>query len=100
MAEKDKKARNSERRNGKAWSKSHNATPRVLSNEEQERKTHKDAERVSRTIQHVHGWSITMPTITWEWVERAMVSRWPDTKKVRMVDSVLAMERGKGTSSA
>ncbi len=84
---KTKGARNSDRKNGKAWGKNHGVlkAKRTPSPE-------KVARREARPQSH-GGPSITMPAITWDWMEQTMVSRWPNTRKVRVVEAFFAMKR-------
>lgn len=98
MATKAVKTRNPDRRSGKAWGKNHNAPARVLSPEAQARRAAKKAKR-AQVIRHERGLSITMPNITWEWATETMRSRWPNTRKVRVVDTYIAMTKG-NTDSA
>ncbi len=97
---KNVKSRNSDRRSGKAWGKDHTATTEVLTAEQEQNKKIKQIERKNRQIsRHAArvaakevGPSVTMPKISWEWATKMMVARWPNTRKVRTMNEVLANE--------
>jgi len=94
MAAKTKGTRNGERKNGKAWGKGHNAPVKALSVEAQERKAHKDAARARRApVSAKPGSNFTLFNVTWEWSMHTMAARWPNTRKVRALDTWIA--RGK-----
>lgn len=48
----------------------------------------------ARAVRHDRGLPVTMPQITWGWATEAMVGRWPNTRKVRSVDTYLAQAKG------
>ena len=93
MTTKTAKARNPDRRNGKAWGKSHDVSVKALTPEAQKRKAQKDTRR-SQVVTHGGGSSITLPRITWEWAEATLTSRWPNTRKVRTVSAWMAQSKG------
>lgn len=91
MATKNVKTRNPERRSGKAWGKGHSVEVKALS---PEAKAQKNAKRIPVVARDDRGSSITMPRITWGWAGEVMAARWPNTRRVRMVDAVLAQKHG------
>jgi len=42
------------------------------------------------------GSSITLHNVTWEWATKAMTARWPNTRRVRLLDAWI--EQNKGTA--
>lgn len=82
------------RKSGKAWSKAHNAAPKILSEATQKRRAeHKLA--VARRIRHEPGSPTTMPEINWDWFQDIMTYRWPSTRRLRSIDNHMAQTRGK-----
>lgn len=91
------KTRNSDRKNGKGWSKSHNAPAKTVSPEKQARRAARKA-NVSGTTK---GSSVTMPRFTWDWAAETMVGgRITGTRKYRMVDACLVRGHGRGGTDA
>lgn len=95
MADKTK-TRNSDRKNGKAWGKGHNAPVKAMSAEALQRKAEKDARRAQRAVQTHPGPNITMPKIDWNWFGEIMAARWPATRRRRSVDAILDLEKKGG----
>lgn len=101
MTAKVAKSRNSDRRSGKAWGKSHDAPVKVLSPEAQARKALREAERKDALIPPLErsrvgrGSNITMPKITWEWATNIMASRFPNTRRAVMVELCIAQEKAR-----
>ena len=88
-ATKTAKARNPERRSGKAWGKNHGV--------EKAKKT-PSAEKVeARPKVSKGGCPITMPTVSYEALAKMMISRWPNTRKVRTIDAYIDFYKGKGS---
>lgn len=88
-ATKTAKARNPERKSGKAWSKSHGVV---------KAKPAKSAEKVEALPKVSKGGSpVTMPTVSFEAMGKMMASRWPSTRKVGAIDAYIAWSKGKVT---
>lgn len=88
------KTRNSERKNGKAWGKSHNAPVKVLSAEAQQSKAHKDAER-RRKRPPAGGSPLTMPKITWDWLTETMRGMHTRTKRYKTVEDFINLSKSR-----
>jgi hypothetical protein len=95
MATKTAKTRNSERKSGKAWGNGHAATAKVLSPEAVARKAEKEARRGKRVVGTGLISNITAPETSWDWFGEMMACRWPNTRRVRMMDAVQAREKGR-----
>lgn len=90
------KSRNGDRNNGKAWGKNHDAKPKVLTNEQEERRAVKLARREqNRTAPMKTGPSYTMPKITWDWATETVAGRHHQTRRYRIVGMCMAHERGR-----
>lgn len=88
------KTRNTERRSGKAWGKHHNPTVEEIrrAQERDGRRKEKRAAREKRVVVHgERGLNITMPQINWEWATETMRARWPNTRKLRVIDAYIAL---------
>ena len=46
------------------------------------------------TNQFGAGSNFTLHNITWDWATKAMTSRWPNTRRVRLLDSWIEYTRG------
>lgn len=88
MAVETKKARNPDRKGGKAWKKSH-GQPVV--------KKVKSAEKVARQDKKMmsdgKGCPITLPSTDWNWLQNMMSDRWPSTHKLRTLDAWIEYHR-------
>ncbi|HEY6019051.1 MAG TPA: hypothetical protein VIY48_03900 [Candidatus Paceibacterota bacterium] len=91
MATKTAKARNPERRSGKAWGKDHNVVKAKPAPSPEKVARRKAKAPVGQgKMDHA---PVTMPKISWEWAARVMSSRWPNTRKVRSADAYFAWEK-------
>ena len=83
-ATKTAKARNSERRSGKAWGKNHGVV---------KAKPVKVAEAGPKVSKG--GSPVTMPSVSFEAMGRMMASRWPSTRKLAAIDSYINWSKGR-----
>lgn len=87
-ATKTAKARNPDRKSGKAWSKNHGVTKSKPAVDE---KVLAPEKKVS-----AGGSPVTMPTVSFESLAKLMAARWPSTRKVRAIDAYIDWHKGRG----
>lgn len=93
------KTSNTNRNNGKAWGRNHDAKAKVLSVEAEARKARKDAARAERAHNKVTldkpGLPYTMPKITWEWATQSISGRNQHTRRSRIVATCFEYENAR-----